>query len=282
MSLRKALLEGITAAARIPAPLAVVFVAYLVVALALTAPVMAALDSWLGHRLAARELAQEFDALLLIEPMLQAGQGQAAATTLALMIAMAVAAGPLGTLLNVALGGGVLLTYVEDKFAWRRFLWGAWHWSFAFLALALFSGVCATFAIGLGAGLAIALEARTTALTVPILLATALVYTALAMTFEYARVVAVVEGTRNIFKSVGRAVALIARQPARMFGGYLLMVALGLALIPLYSGILAPLIPFEWGLVGIAAQQLFVAGRLWTRLARWASQVALYRQGIGE
>jgi hypothetical protein len=79
---------------------------------------------------------------------------------------------------------------------------------------------------------------------------------------------------------LGRAVAFVVRQPAQTLGLYLLMTAIGLALIPLYSGVVAPVIPFEWGLAAVAAQQLFSVARLWARLARLAGEVALYRQGI--
>jgi hypothetical protein len=104
------------------------------------------------------------------------------------------------------------------------------------------------------------------------------VYIVLAAVFEYARVIAVADGTRNIFRSLGRAVAFIARQPLKSLGLYLLMTALGLALIPLYANVVAPVIPFEWGVAAIVAQQLFVLGTMWMRLTRWASELALYRQ----
>jgi len=289
MSLWKALRDGITTATRIPAPLVLWFVAYLAAALVLTLPVVTALNSWVGHHLAARDLARDFDGLLLIEPvlnssaMLQGGQitpgaqaeGQAASTTLLAMGATVLVAGPLGTLFNAVLGGGVLLTYAEGHFAWRRFLWGVWHWLLAFLVLAVLWCVCAVFVVALGAGL---LAVPASALQIPALVLTALVYVASVMTLEYARAIAIVEGTRNIFRALGRAAAFMVRQPVQAVGLYLLMTAPGLALILLYSGLIAPSIPFEWGLAAVAAQQLFIVARLWMRLAHWASQVALYRQ----
>jgi hypothetical protein len=108
---------------------------------------------------------------------------------------------------------------------------------------------------------------------------TGLVYVALAMTFEYAHVIAVAEGTRNVFRTLGRAVVFIVHQPAPTFGLYLLIAALGLILIPLYASVITPTIPFAWGVLGIAAQQLYIVGRLWMRLARLAGEVALYCKG---
>jgi hypothetical protein len=298
MRLWKALRDGITTATRIPAPLAVLFIVYLAGALVLTAPVTLALNSWVGHRLAARDLACDFDGMLMMESLLSGNaalqpagtsdaagappapgalaESRATATALLVMIGMALTAVLLAPLPSTALGGGVLLTYVEGRFAWRRFLWGAWHWLFSFLVLAAIFALCAAFIVTLGVGVAVALEAvKVSVLTVPVLVLTGLVYVALAMTFEYARVIAVAEGTRNVFRALGRAVVFIVRQPVPAFGLYLLMAALGLALIPLYAGVVAPFIPFEWGLVGIAAQQLFIVARLWTRLARLAGEMEL-------
>jgi hypothetical protein len=142
--------------------------------------------------------------------------------------------------------------------------------------------VCEAFIVALGAGILVALEAaHASALTIPTLALIVLVFMTLALAFEYAHITAVVEGTRNIFRALGHAVAFTVRQPGRAWGLYLLMTALGLVLIPLYSGLIAPLVPFPWGVAAIAIQQLYIVARLWTRLARWASQLALYRQGLG-
>jgi hypothetical protein len=267
---------------------------YLIVALALTVPVAAAMNTWVGHRLTARDLARDFDGLLLLEPMMSAGSllssgappfagamasSRAAATTLVAMLGTALVAGLIAPLPSIVLGGGVLLTYVEGHFAWRRFLWGAWHWLFSFFMLAVLFGLCATLVVTLGViVLAFIGVGQVRPLTIPAVVMIGLAYAAVAMTFEYARVIAVADNTRNFIQALGRAVVLIARQPVWTLGVYALMSVVGLALIPLYANIVAPLIPFEWALVAIVAQQLFILARLWARLARWASEAALYRQ----
>jgi len=294
MNLAKAVKNGITTSTRIPAPLVVSFIVSLIVALALTIPVTMAMNTWVGHRLAARDLARDFDGLALLEPLMSASadpqgfarsdpaglvESRTAATTLIAMLTTALVAALIAPLPGVVLGGGVLLTYVEGRFAWRRFLWGAWHWLLSFFMLAIFFGVCAILIVTLGAiALAAVKAAQVPALTTLALALIGLVYAVLAMTFEYARIIAVVEGTRNFFQALGRAVVLVVRQPVRTLGLYVLMSALGLALIPLYAKLAAPIIPFEWVWGAIAAQQLFILARLWTRLARWASEAALYRQ----
>ncbi len=295
MSLCKSLRDGITAATRIPAPLVVLFSVSLVAALALTLPVSAAMNKWVAHRLTASDLARDFDGLTLLEPLVSASTvlqsdtalsadamaaSRTAATALVTMLATALVAVLIAPLPGIVLGGGVLLTYVEGRFAWRRFLWGAWHWLLSFFMLALFFGLCVALVGTLGLiALAVAQAAQLPALTILMLALVALMYAVLALTFEYARIIAVADGTRNFFQSLGRAAVLVTRQPIRTLGLYGLMSAVGLAWIPLYADVAAPLIPFEWSLLAIAAQQFFILSRLWTRLARWASEAALYRQG---
>jgi hypothetical protein len=294
MSVWKSFRDGIIAATRIPAPLVVMFGVSLVIALALTVPATAAMNTWIGRRLTARDLARDFNGLTLLEPLISASavlqsdtapstdamaSSRTAATVLITLMITALAAALIAPLPGIALGGGVLLTYVEGRFAWRRFLWGAWHWLLAFFMLAIFFGLCVTLVVTLGLmALAVVQAIQSPALTTLTLVLVAVVYAVLAMTFEYARVIAVAEGTRNFFQALGRAAVLVARRPAQTFGLYALMSAFGLALIPLYADVAAPIIPFEWAVAAIAAQQFFILSRLWTRLARWASEAALYGQ----
>ena len=290
MNLWKAFRDGSHITTHVPAPLVVMFLVTLIGALVLTVPVYAAMEAWAGHRLLARDLARDFDGWLLIEPQLRVFAGlqsaaapapgeQEAVTLSFVMIVAALLAWLTSSLPNSVLGGGVLLTYADGQFAWRRFLWGAWHWLLALFVLAILFALCSTVIITLGVGILIALQvAQANILTMPALAVVGVVYVALAAAFEYARVIAIANGTRNIFRSLGRAVAFVARQPLQSLGLYLPMTALGLALIPLYANVVAPVIPFEWGVAAIVAQQLFVIGTMWMRLARWASELALYRQ----
>ena len=64
--------DGAASATRIPAPLVISFVVYGAVALALTVPVAAGMNAWVGHRLTARDLARDFDGMSLLEPMVSA------------------------------------------------------------------------------------------------------------------------------------------------------------------------------------------------------------------
>jgi len=257
------------------------FIVQLSAALVLTAPVYAAMDAWVGHRLAAHDLSRSFDMLLVMEPLLssrsdQPADAQPVVTLLSVMLMAAAVAWLMSSLPNVVLGGGVLLTWGDGRFAWRRFLWGAWHWLLPFAALLIIFDVCVALILACGAGILMLVGmARASILMLPTLMLTALVYAAAVMTFDYARVVAVADETRNILQAIVRAVGFIAHRPIQTGGLYLLMTVAGLALMPLYAGVIAPLIPFEWGLAAIAAQQLYIAARLWTRLARWAAMMTL-------
>jgi len=288
MSLWRAFRDGLTSATRIRAPLVIMFLVTWLLALVLTLPVAVTMNAWMGQRVISRELARGFDGWLLVEPWLRtatAGQAgvapsdQAAAYVLLAMMGTMLVAWLLSSLPNVLLGGGVLLTYAEGRFEWRRFLWGAWHWMLSFWVLALLWTLVSALVVAMGAGLLILPGvASTTVLMIPILGSVALVYAALMAAFDYARVIAVADGTRNILAAFGRSIALVVRQPLPSLGLYGLMSVLGLALIPLYANIIVPVIPFEWGAVAIAAQQLLIVARLWIRLARWAGQLSLYLQ----
>ena len=290
MNLGKSLREGAALATRQPAPLIILFGAYLVASLVLTLPVVAAFNAWLGQRLILRDVAGDFSLMLPIESLLSGNvlrQGSASsgatgdtvALALVTMLMTALVANMAGSLIHAVLGGGILLTYVQGRWSVRQFVWGAWRWCMPFVVLWAIFSACATLITTLGSIVWGVLSATgASVLSGAALVLTGLVYLALSVTFEYARVIAVTRMRRNIFWALGRATAWIIRRPAQTVGLYVLMVALGLALMPLYAGIVAPLIPFAWGVVGIAAQQLVVAGRMWTRLARWAGEMTLYRQ----
>jgi hypothetical protein len=288
MKLWQAFRDGIRMATRVPAPLIVMSLVSLVAALMLTVPVYTAMETWIGHRVIARDLARDWDLWLVLEPLMRnalqpsgVGVSHDPAATVFLAMTMTVLLAWLASPLpNVLLGGGVLLTYVEGRFSWRRFLWGAWHWMLSFFALSILFAVGTTLVAALG-GMALAVlgSGRSDALTTLGWVVVGLIYAVMSAAFDYARVIAVADGTRNFIRVLGQAAVFIVRQPLPSLGLYLLMTALGLALIPFYARAVAPIIPFEWAFVAIAMQQLFIIVRLWTRLARWAGEAVLYRRG---
>lgn len=285
----QAMRRGLFDAIRFPAPLAILFSVYFVGALLLTLPIYNGLNQTLAPHLAAGEMARTFNVLTLFETLLDSvrftqppaapAQGDEAAAILAVLtiLFLMLGAGPLAALPNALLSGGALQVYADRQFTWRRFLWGCWHWALPFVVLWIVLGVVITLFIALGITLSIALTSlgagKLGLLALALLLGA---YFTLAMLLDYTRAIAVVERRRNVFWALGRAFRFALRHPGQAGGLYLALLALGYLLIVVYNQI-ATLIPFEWGIIGIALQQVLVTAQVWVRLGRWASLLALYQ-----
>jgi hypothetical protein len=292
---------GLSRASRYRWVLLILFAVNLLSALPLTALPALGLATGLGHRPAIRQAADGVDAWLVFETLMSPfismtlGGGAVpeptgqlrAATLLGLLTALAL---PLVAWLSAAfLNGGVLLTYAEvpSPFCWRRFLWGCWHWSGAFLLLGAVQGIVsiALFVPVIGAvlGIIAAVGGWLAWLVVPPLALVALLWLAL---MECTRVVAVVGQTRSVFRALGGAVCFIFRGfRDRSLRSFLAVIGLyGLALLllgllhALYRWGLMPYLSLDWWPLVLVVQQAFILARLWARLVRVAGGVALYRE----
>ena len=242
------------------------------------------LASGLGHRPAIFDAADGLDAWLVIETLMSsladAALGEAGSSpSLTLLLApLLVFALPLLAWLPASfLNGGLLLTYAEAPrpFRWRRFLWGCWHWSGAFLLLGAARGAVSAVMLLLTvtvAGLVAAVGGW--AVSIAALLLALLSMLGLSL-LEFTRVYAVVSGTRNLAQAFGRAAGLVFRRPlavGTLYGLSFLLVGLLHAVFRLG---LFPRLPLDgWGLV-LVVQQAFILLRLGTRLARLAGGLAL-------
>ncbi len=301
----RSIIRGSINAVRFPAPLILLFGAYLLGALVFTLPFFSGLNQTLRYRLAANEMARTFDIISLIEPLLgsaysansdalanSAADADMAAqptpdesaimiglvTMAAFVAALALGLAMASSIPNVLLGGGALCVYADGRFTWRRFLWGCWHWALPFLALLFFFGLAVSLIILLGLAVMLLIGLFDLGvLLLPCLFVLLGLYFAVAMLFDYARAIAVCQNRRNIFWALARSVRFVFRSPAQALGLYGLMTVLGYLLIVVYNFIVAPLIPFGWALVAIGVQQTFVAAQLWARLARWGAVLALYQ-----
>ena len=248
-----------------------------------------------GHRPAIRQAADGVDAWLVIEtlfsPLADGMLGQGVSTPTppvqggaqASMLALATAAAlPLLAWLPTAfVSGGVLLTYAEapQRFRWRRFLWGCWHWWGAFLLLGAAQGIAslALFVPLIGAAVAAIAAAGWLAwAVVPLLVLVTALWLALT---ETTRIVAVAEGTRNVARAFVQAVRFVFRNFSSVAGLYgLALLLLGLLHALFRWGVLAHL-PLAWWLLVLFLQQTFVLARLGARLVRLAGGVALVQAG---
>lgn len=268
----------------------ILFVITLVNATLLTANPTTSLVDWLGQRPALREAADGLDAWLIIEALFSSviaatlGQGSSTAgpaqqTLLLGLLTLAVA--PLiAWLPNTFLKGGLLLVYAEapQETSWSRFMWGCWHWFGAFLLLGVIQVLLSTLLLGvlvLAAGaLLIAGAGAVVGLLAPVILLLSLAWRAV---FGFARVIAVVEGTRNVFRNLVRGVRFTWRHLWSVLALEALAFLLVALLLALYAWGVRPALPLEaWALV-LGIQQAFVLAQLWARLGRLAGRTTLYR-----
>ncbi len=249
------------------------------------------LASGLGHRPAIRQAADGVDAWFVIETMMsslanEALEQEGAETELTRGLQQTVLSGsviaavlPLLAGLPAAfLNGGLLLVFLQARqpFRWRRFLWGCWHWFGTFLLLGLVQGIVFALifvpAIAVAAVAVVSIGRWLAWVAIPGL---ALVAVFGMMLIECARMVAVVERTRNPFVAFGRAVRFVFRHPLPVAGLYGLSVLLAGLLHLLFRLVLMPPLPLDWWPVVFLVQQTFVLARLGTRLVRLAGGVAL-------
>lgn len=261
----------------------------------------AGLAAEFGHRPSMRQAADGVDAWLVIETLMAPlsstvleGEGwpeltrrlqQATLVGLATAVAL-----PLLAWLSAAfLSGGVLLTYAEvpqpfdefeaQPFRWRRFLWGCYHWFGAFLLLGAVQGVASVVLfvplVGAAVGAVAAIGGWLTWVVVSLVALTALLWLTLT---EWARIVAVVGQTRNIFRAFGRAVRFVFRNFPAVAGLYGLALAVLGSLHALYRWGLMAYLPLDWWPLVLIVQQAFILTRLGARLVRLAGGVALYRE----
>jgi hypothetical protein len=175
------------------------------------------------------------------------------------------------------LAGGTLLTYVEAPaaFSWRRFLWGCWHWFGAFLLINLVLGIVTQLLVAL---LLVGMVAASTVvgssiswITIPFFVLVMALWLAI---LEYTRLLAVSGGMRNMFKSLGRAVALVFRHPLVVAGFYALSLLVLLLIHVMFRTLLSSRV-VAWGILFLIVSQFFIAARLSLRLIRWAGALTI-------
>ncbi len=185
---------------------------------------------------------------------------------------------PLVVLPATFLRGGILsgLNGPQDV-AVERFLRACWRWWGVFLGLMLLQAIVVILLL-VAAGLGLALLA---ALVGPWLwwpglaLLAGLVLVWLALV-ELSAAAAIHQNRRNLLVAGREALRLLVRYPGIAAGFFALSGAGLLALHGLFRGGLLPAVPATWWVLVFLGQQLFVALRLGTRLARWAGALALF------
>ncbi|MBI5954915.1 MAG: hypothetical protein HY865_24915 [Chloroflexi bacterium] len=176
------------------------------------------------------------------------------------------------------LAGGTLLTYVEapQKFSWRRFLWGCWHWFGTFLLINMLLGIVTQVLVILlliGIGFAFSSTGGwSNWITIPIFVLVMIPWLAI---LEYTRLLAVSNNTRNTFQTLWKAIGLVFRRSLALMGLYALSL-LTLLLIHIIFRLLLLSEFISWGPLYLIVSQIFIAARLSTRLVRWAGAVGIH------
>jgi len=261
----------------------------LVSALALALLPAGMLAQALGQRPALRAAADGVDMGLVVDALTTSLvdatlAAESAAPELARMVPLLLLAGVLVSLalpvvawLTTAfLSGGIVLTYAEsaDGLHCRRFLWGCWHWFGSFLLLGLVQAALSAVVI-LPIGLGLLTLGMATGWLWITLAPMALAIAAFGAVFELARVVAVVQGTRHIIRTLGGAVRLLVRQASPLWAVYGLAFAALAGLYALHNLAIVPWLPLQPWLLAAAAQQVIILLGIWIRLARIAGSTAL-------
>jgi hypothetical protein len=286
MSVFSSIGGGAAAASRRPRVLLILYLVNLVFALLVAGPFYAQAKADLGHSLLGRNL-QALDFVWLGELFYRYQN-----------VAPAVAAWLLGSVLlyavlSVFLSGGTIgrLLDAEGRTTAQSFFSDCGRYFWRFLRLFLLALPCYILALG-------AVPAALSALLGPIVenartewtpFAVSLGRTALAllalslvhMVFDYARVRIVAEADRSALRALGTALAFLGRRFFRSWGLYLL-IALGFLAGTGIAAALAGVLPEEglfFAAVSIAAMQLFILFRLWTRMVFFAAQADYYRGG---
>jgi hypothetical protein len=257
-------------------PIAVLFYVVLVLlAGLLLLPLVQGLVAWIGHRLAAGDLAEGLPGWLLIEMGFQPPAFLVPGLRLALFT---LPAWPfLMALPFIVLSGGALSVYAGGpvKSLGKQFWQGVARYALPFALVLFLEVVALEIVLGLTLLVTVALAFTGTIwaplIPLPFVVAVLMV---LLWWFEYARVEAVVEQERRAFRFLGRSALFLRHNLGPAAGLALLNFLLGLLpYLPYY--LLLYLLPAEWWGVQVLLQQLLILALLGTRLARLGGQVRL-------
>lgn len=124
----------------------------------------------------------------------------------------------------------------------------------------------------------VAVERTAFVLRLALYLAFGLVLAAVNLLFDYAKVRVVVEDRRSVVGAVWSAARFIGRNPGATTALYLLDVLLFAITIGVYAAVAPGAGRTGWTMwVAFAVSQLYIAARLWVKLAFWASEAALFQ-----
>jgi hypothetical protein len=199
-------------------------------------------------------------------------------------------AGIVNLVANTAVSGGILevFTSPDRRFTMRKF-WGgcgAYFWRFLRLTMIslIFYGIA--FALFLLAAWRISASSKEAAVERPTsikmlaaLLLLLLLVSVVNMVFDYARIGAVVNDRRTMFRESFKAARFALKNFVSVYGLYLILSLSGVSLFALLVWFRGLVHQTSLGMILLAAVigQISIATRMWMRMAHYASEVKMYQ-----
>ncbi len=288
----RSLFVGIAQASRSWKMILFLLAANILFSLPIVVPIFLLIVQTSGGTLAAdRMLADKLDALWLIDLFNHQFPGAALETVATQVGFLLIAMGVSYLLLNTLFAGGIIGVFNSEdgRFNMRTFWAAAGAWFWRFFRLMLISLVFYGLAYGIywllrwpidnAAEQASAFESvvyqRWAAMAVLVLL-----FALVNMIFDYAKIGAVVNDRRGMWRETFRAIRFAFRNFFKTFGLYLIVATIGLV-------VFLGLNWLRWSvnqssvmavLLAILLGQITIAGRMWTRLVFYAAEMDLYKR----
>jgi len=283
---------GISEASRSWKVILLLLAANILLALPVAVPIFLLIVMTSGGTLAADRLfADKLDAIWLIDLFNHQFPGAALETVAAQVGVLLLVMGASYLLLNTLFAGGILAVfYSEDgRFDARKFWAGCGAWFWRFFRLLLISLVFYSIAVGIYLLLRWPIDNAAEAASAfgsvvykrwAAMIVLALLFAFVNMIFDYAKIGAVVNDSRGMWRETFRALRFVFRNFFKAFGLYLLVAIIGLAVFLVLNWL-------RWSvnqssvaamLLAIALGQITIAGRMWTRLVFYAAEMNLYKK----
>jgi hypothetical protein len=244
-----------------------------------------------GGTLAVQQLyGDKLDPVWLIDMINDQFAGASPATFALQVAGMLVVTGTVYLLINTLLAGGIIEVFAsaDRRFTMRRFWGGCGGYFWRFFRLMWISMIFYGMAIGvygllvwrIGKADSTATVERPTVLkSFAAMLFLLLLISIVNMVFDYARIGAVINDRRKMFRETFKAIRFSLRHPFSAFGLYLILGLSGLTLFAFFLWLRSLVQQDSLGaiLLAVVIAQLAIAARMWTRLAYYAGQVDLYQ-----
>ena len=237
-----------------------------------------------------RLYADKLDAVWLIDVINDRFAGASPATFALQLSGMLMVTGMVYLLVNTLLAGGIIEVFAsaDKRFTMRKFWGGCGAYFWRFFRLMWISVIFYALALGIYWLLVLGIERADKTATVErptviksfgALLLLLLLFSAVNMLFDYAKIGAVINDRRKMFRETFKSVRFAFRHPFSTFGLYLTVGLSGLILFAFFLWLRGLVQQDSLGaiLVAVVLAQIAMASRMWSRLACYAAQVDFYQ-----